>query len=136
MCVTPIVAGGACGPIDTPCAGTYVCLGGTCSPPLENGASCVQNPSACNESDDVYCTGGTCVAPSLAQVGQPCGTMGASCFGLDVLCVPTDGTGASVCVAPLAAGSPCGDNGPMCEFPANCVNGVCSEQGEDAGTCP
>jgi hypothetical protein len=140
QCVPPVNAGGACTGTGTPCAANYLCLGGVCSAPLEGGASCAPNPDACDEGNGVSCVNGTCVAPSLAKVGEPCGDVGGvltQCIGLDVACVPTGDAGASTCIAPLAAGSPCNDSsGAMCVFPTVCLNGTCSEQPEDAGACP
>jgi hypothetical protein len=141
VCVTPIPVGGACTTTGNPCMGTYACIGGTCAAPLEAGGSCAVNTNACDENNDTFCVNGTCVAPSLAKAGEPCGQTGpavaTACTGLYVACVPTDDAGASTCVAPIAAGSPCGGSIPAtCAFPMSCVNGVCSDQGEDAGTCP
>jgi hypothetical protein len=141
QCVALIDVSGACTASSAPCNGNLVCFGGTCSPPLEPGASCAQNGDACDGANSVTCTDGTCVAPALAKVGEPCGQVSGAgmtaCIGFEVACVPTDDAGASTCVAPLAAGSACdASSGARCLFPTICANGVCAEQqSEDAGTC-
>jgi hypothetical protein len=135
-CVAPGAAGATCGE-NQPCLTPLVCANGTCAKGGEAGAACSE-AAPCNAFKALACDSAskTCKEVKLANPGETCGVVN----GAFVLCAAggdcktagaTSPTG--TCQAALADGAACTTDGPSCQEPAECVNGVCTVS--DPGTC-
>jgi hypothetical protein len=129
ICVAPGKAGDAC-TASRPCNLTLACKSGTCAQPDEAGAACTSG--TCDAVAGTICSTSTdtCVAIGLADPGKPCSvaSTGVTLCSSDGTCelpssTATDGT----CRAAAQPGGTCDSvNGPKCQQPAVCVNGVCT----------
>lgn len=134
-CVAPGAAGAACGE-SQPCTAPLVCSKGTCAKGGEAGAPCAED-QPCNAFKGLVCdpTANTCKELKTANAGEACGVVS----GGFVLCASgghcktSSPGGAGTCQAAAADGAACGGDGPGCQEPAECVNGVCTIP--DPGAC-
>lgn len=126
-CVAPAGAGTACGD-NQPCQTPLVCSKGTCSEGAAAGASCADG-EACNAFKGLLCdpTSKTCKELKVANPGETCGLVDGSFVACGAGGKCKTGTGGSgTCQAPVADGAACTADGPGCQEPAECVNGVCT----------
>lgn len=126
-CVAAAKAGAACGD-NQPCEAPLTCSKGTCGTGAGAGASCAAG-EACDALKGLFCdpTSKTCKEIKLANAGETCGLID----GTFVSCVAGGkckmGTGTTgTCQAAAADGAACGGDGPDCQEPAECVNGICT----------
>ena len=107
------------------CQAPYRCISGTCADAVQQGGSCPTN-TECASSLQCDPTSHTCVQPTLAAAGQPCGfvqTQIVECQS-GLKCQPSS-TGSSTCVVPKNAGDACTVGKSECGFFLLCVNGTC-----------
>jgi hypothetical protein len=132
-CVAPGNAGATCGD-NQPCQTPLVCSKGTCSEGAAAGAACSQE-EPCNLFKGLVCdpTSNTCKELKVANAGEACGFVGGNFVtcGAGGDCNQNGATG--TCRAALADGASCGADGPNCQEPAECINGVCTIN--DPGAC-
>jgi hypothetical protein len=141
-----IPQGGACGD-DAQCATTFcarsptsVC--GTCQPPTNPGAACVQG--SCSVSTNTICPTGanTCVKPKAGQVGDPCIGQEECDVGHQVGCNTAT---SKTCIALTLASGTCGANSllnptsvAVCGAGGTCTlpfNGTCTPFAADGQAC-
>lgn len=140
-CIRGAAAGAPCGD-RFDCGGTLQCVGGTCTPPLQQGAACSPGSTtggSCETLKNLFCvqigpsvTSTQCQPATFAAAGQPCGFdagkiilcgAGGDCTGID------ETTGKGTCTAALAEGAACSleAGGAACAVGLDCANGVCAK---------
>jgi hypothetical protein len=139
-CTTPGATTAPCSDM-APCRANLYCsaIGHTCAAPLQLGASCAGDTSACDLRQGVSCNvlsaAPKCETVAAARGGQACGIVN----GTLTLCVALDACpGASLtqpgsCLATADDGQQC-TNDVHCLPPANCVGGLCRLP--STGSCP
>ncbi len=145
QCTTFAAIGEACG-LGKLCGAGASCVGGsatvtgTCRAAMAKaGDACdstLEAASGCDANLGLDCdsTSQKCVAISLAEDGQPCGTVSGVTVGCAAggRCFIVDGSGTGTCKAAAKDGAACDTtNGPGCLLPARCV----TKGASTAGTC-
>lgn len=134
-CVAPGGAGSSCGE-SQPCLTPLVCSKGTCGKGGAAGAACsAEEP--CNSLGGLGCdpASKTCKEVKFANPGETCGLVDGTFVGCAAGgdCNIASGTTSGTCQAALADGAACSEDGPGCQEPAECRNGVCTIS--DPGAC-
>jgi hypothetical protein len=129
ICVAYRAEGEACTAME-PCTPDLACKSGTCQSADGPGQMCSSTPDTCSAAT----TGNTCAAGickstlKIAKAGETCGIDLATqtftlCSG-GAMCKTTGVT--STCLAAAEDGAACDTvNGPHCNPPASCDNGLC-----------
>lgn len=127
-CVAPSKAGAPCGETQ-PCVAPLVCSKGTCATGAGAGASCA-NGETCDAVKGLFCESQSkvCKELKLAKAGETCGFVDGTIVGCEAAgkCKVTTGQMTGTCQAAVADGAACTADGPDCQAPADCVNGVCT----------
>ena len=135
---------------DTSCAGSNVCVNGTCQPPQDSGRSCQENKDcsssvcidmscqeeassigqACDTGEDSDCESGySCGTDGI------CGGNGAACSGnADSYCESPRVCALGVCVQLQPNGSLCSEPEDCC-CQGRCIEGTCSPPSQVDGPC-
>jgi hypothetical protein len=107
------------------CASPEVCSNGTCSDPVQQGGAC---PTGIECASGLTCdaTSHTCVTPTLAGSGQPCGFVNNQIVDCQTgLKCSSSSQGSSTCVTPKEIGDPCTVGNSECDTFLLCVGGTC-----------
>jgi hypothetical protein len=123
-CAMPVGAGAACDPASSPCRYSLACLNGICAAPGRAQASCVDHQD-CDDRQGYLCNFSTLVCGSATASSTICG---APATNGTLLYCPASGycTDQFTCTAAAADNRSCGPTGPLCTFPASCINGICT----------
>lgn len=134
-CVAPAAAGSPCSD-SQPCSTPLVCSAGTCAEGGAAGANCGED-APCNALKALFCdpTSNQCKELKIANAGEACGLVSGSFVTCSAGGNCKQGAGGSgTCQAAAADGAACNaENGPGCQEPAECINGVCTVT--DPGAC-
>jgi hypothetical protein len=123
-CQPPPTKGQACPSFE--CATPYKCIAGTCADAVQSGGAC---PTGAECADSLSCDAQTktCVAPTLAPAGQPCGFVQNEIIACQTgLACQQSGNGQGTCVAPKEAGAACTVGKGECATYLACINGACA----------
>ena len=124
-CVTPRTAGSACDPASTPCLYSLSCRDGFCSAPGRAQTPC-EDFEDCDDRNGFLCNFSTFVCGSATASTTTCGAPASN--GSLQYC-PASGycSLSGTCLAAAADNRSCSNSaGPLCTFPAACLNGTCT----------
>ena len=117
-------------PCSLACAFPEKCAGGTCIDPVQQGGAC---PTGFECASNLTCDSNshTCVQPTLAAAGQPCGFVQNQIIDCQsgLRCSTSSGT----CVTPKEIGDSCTVGKSECDAFLLCIGGTC--QAPDYSVC-
>ncbi len=114
------------------CANPYRCIGGTCADAVQQGGAC---PTGIECANNLMCDpqSHTCVQPTLAALGQPCGFVNTQYVQCQTGLKCSTGGQPNTCFQPKSAGQACTVGNGECQTYLYCINGTC--QTPDYSTC-
>jgi hypothetical protein len=123
-CVMPVDLGGACDPASAPCRYSLSCRDGACATPGAANVPC-EDFEDCDDRHGLLCDFSTLVCAAASVSTTICG---APASNGNVQYCPASGycSTSGTCLAAAPDNRPCSSTGPLCTFPAACINGTCT----------
>ena len=123
-CVMPVDLAGTCDPASAPCRYSLSCRDGACATPGAANVPC-EDGEDCDNRHGLLCNFSTFVCAAASPSTTTCGAPASN--GIIQYC-PASGycSASGTCIAAAADNRPCSSTGPLCTFPAECINGTCT----------